>query len=129
MQWIEDRFWVWVHYGATKIGRGELLEACDFLAFLRTQVLGPLALQHAGARPTGVRRLEEHALQHGEALRGTVATPDHDDCRRALQAAIALYRELRTVLAPAGLELRTAAEQAAMAYLDALPAGVTAVPP
>lgn len=23
LQWIEDRFWVWVHYCATKLGRGE----------------------------------------------------------------------------------------------------------
>jgi hypothetical protein len=26
-QWIEDRFWVWVHYIAVKINRGELFEA------------------------------------------------------------------------------------------------------
>src|SRR5262245_32208294 len=24
--WIEDRFWIWVRYGAGKIGRGELFE-------------------------------------------------------------------------------------------------------
>lgn|GEM_PF-5648763 len=28
-QWIEDRFWVWVHYAAAKLGRGELLEVID----------------------------------------------------------------------------------------------------
>ena len=121
LQWIEDRFWVWVHYAATKIGRGELLEACDFLAFLRTQVLGPLALHQAGARPTGVRRLEEQAVHHVEALRRTIATPDRGDCLRAFQAAIRLYRALRDTLAPAGLERRTAAEQAAIAYLEAVP--------
>ena len=121
LQWIEDRFWVWVHYGATKIGRGELLEACDSLAFLRTQVLGPLALHQAGARPTGVRRLEEQAVHHVEPLRRTIATPDRGDCLRAFQAAIGLYRELRDALAPADLERRTAAEQAAIAYLEAVP--------
>jgi hypothetical protein len=129
LQWIEDRVWVWVHYGATKIGRGELLEACDFLAFLRTQVLGPLALQHAGARPNGVRRLEEQAGHLGELLRRTVATPDRADCIRAFQAAIALYRELLAVLAPAGLEQRTAAEQAATAYLDGLRTSLSADSP
>ena len=25
--WFEERFWIWVHYAATKIARGELLEA------------------------------------------------------------------------------------------------------
>lgn len=32
-QWIEDRFWTWVHYTLLKIGRGEYLEAYDFLVF------------------------------------------------------------------------------------------------
>ncbi|MER7057532.1 MULTISPECIES: hypothetical protein [unclassified Streptomyces] len=32
LQWIEDRFWIWVHYGATKLGRGELFEVNGFLA-------------------------------------------------------------------------------------------------
>jgi hypothetical protein len=46
-QWTEDRFWVWVHYFATKIGRGELYECLDALAFMRTHVLGPLlAVRH-----------------------------------------------------------------------------------
>ncbi len=25
-QWIEDRFWIWIHYLATKIGRGNCLK-------------------------------------------------------------------------------------------------------
>jgi len=37
LQWIEDRFWVWVHYGAAKVGRGELFEALDMLALLRSK--------------------------------------------------------------------------------------------
>ncbi len=53
LQWLEDRFWAWVHYVATKIGRGELLETLDGLAFLRRQVLGPLALQAQGASSVG----------------------------------------------------------------------------
>lgn len=30
-QWIEDRFWTWVHYSLLKIGRGEYFEAFGFL--------------------------------------------------------------------------------------------------
>jgi len=41
-QWIEDRFWVWIHYVAAKIGRGEVFEALDGLALLRGRALGPL---------------------------------------------------------------------------------------
>lgn len=35
LQWIEDRFWVWVHYVATKIGRNEIFEAIETISFLR----------------------------------------------------------------------------------------------
>ena len=33
IQWIEDRFWIWIHYAATKIGRGEYFEALELLFF------------------------------------------------------------------------------------------------
>ncbi|MGV9988220.1 hypothetical protein [Streptomyces olivaceus] len=57
LQWIEDRFWVWVHYGVTKLGRGELFETIGFLAYLRDTVLGPLAVRRVGADPRGIRHL------------------------------------------------------------------------
>ncbi|MBI2206762.1 MAG: hypothetical protein HYU41_23240 [Candidatus Rokubacteria bacterium] len=49
LQWIEDRFWVRMHYIAAKIARGELFEAIDGLVFVRSRVLGPLILSEAGA--------------------------------------------------------------------------------
>lgn len=51
LQWIEDRVWIWVHYGATKLGRGELFETIGFLNYLRETVLGPLAARRVGAAP------------------------------------------------------------------------------
>src|SRR5437867_1981642 len=62
VQWIEDRFWVWVHYIAVKIARGELFEAIDGLGFLRARVLGPLVLFQAGVQPQrGAPRRTERA--------------------------------------------------------------------
>jgi hypothetical protein len=58
-QWAEDRFWIWVHYAALKIGRGEYFEAMDFLAFVRNTVLGPLLhLKNGGCQGecAGLRR-------------------------------------------------------------------------
>ncbi len=110
-QWIEDRFWIWVHYAATRIARGELFEAIDFLAFLRGAVLGPLALARAGARPTGVRKIETIAPAFALELRRTVASYDAADCLRALRACVDLYRSLTP---------RTSSERvedAAMEYL------------
>src|SRR5262245_40515069 len=60
-QWIEDRFWVWVHYGAAKLGRGELFECLDMLAAVRAMVFGPLIEQSRGRRAAGVRRIEQMA--------------------------------------------------------------------
>lgn len=121
-QWLEDRFWIWVHYAAAKIGRGELFEALGFLAFVRERVLGPLLLTRERQRPAGVRRVEQYAPSATLAeLRATVATYDPRACVAALVAAIRLYRRLRDELAAPGLERRSAAEAAVVAYVAALP--------
>lgn len=117
LQWIEDRFWVWIHYGATKVGRGELFEAVDFLAFLRAQVLGPLILLEAGAPPSGVRRVEMVAASRAAELRATLAPYDRAECVRSLYAAADLYRSLRQSLGLGRVIANQAAEHAAIAYL------------
>jgi hypothetical protein len=111
-QWIEDRFWIWVHYAATKLARGELFEVLNFLAFLRGQVLGPLLLAAAGAQPNGVRRLEQHVAARADRLSATVARYDRQDAGRALQSAVGLYQELRGAGRP------SATEPHAVAFLD-----------
>jgi hypothetical protein len=117
-QWIEDRFWVWVHYVGTKIGRGELFEALDGLAFLRARVLGPLALLKAGGRPAGVRKIEMVAPAFAHELRRTLAGYDAADCLRALRACIELYQAVHP---PAvGTKGVSAAESAAIDYLAAI---------
>jgi hypothetical protein len=117
-QWIEDRFWVWVHYASTKIARGELFEVVGFLSFLRGAVLGPLALERAGARPSGVRKLEQLAAQEADLLRPTVSNLSRDECIRGLKASVAAYRVYRND--DASVVLREAAETAATKYLARL---------
>ena len=116
LQWIEDRFWVWVHYVTTKIGRGELFEAIECLSYLRVNVLGPLALLRSGHRPAGVRRFEQLAPDYIRPMQETVATHRTEECIRALHACIDLYRLLRTDARP--LRCRGAAEAGAMQYLS-----------
>ncbi|GAA4883768.1 nucleotidyltransferase domain-containing protein [Ferrimonas pelagia] len=115
-QWIEDRFWIWVHYAATKIGRGEYFEALDCLGFLRGQVLGPLAQQDAGFEPCGVRKLEQQVPEFAMKLQGTVALCDAQSLVRATRCAAELYQSLRSD----PVCINGAAQQAALAYLDAL---------
>lgn len=118
LRWIEDRFWVWVHYAAAKLGRGELFEVLEFLSYLRLHVLGPLALVSAGQLPRGVRRLETYVPAFADSLQATVASHDVKECGKAIRQCVRLYRELRDNLAPADLVRRTAAERASVAYLD-----------
>lgn len=113
-QWIEDRFWVWVHYAALKIGRGEWQEALDFLSYLRVQVLGPLGLERLGRRPMGVRRVEAHP-ELARQLAGTVARLDAAALTEALVRAVDVYRGFR----PASVVPRVEAEQVALDFLHA----------
>jgi len=117
IQWIEDRFWVWVHYITVKIARGELFETLDALAFIRRRVLGPLILLNSGMQPDGVRRIETGAPELLSRLKLTVGAHDRKSCGDALKGAISLYTLLRERLAPAGLIRRRAAEQAARDWL------------
>jgi predicted nucleotidyltransferase len=120
LQWIEDRFWIWIHYGALKVGRGELFEAHDFLAFLRMQVLGPLVLAASDARPSGVRKIEMAAPQYVDRLRGTLGAHDRRACLEALAACADLYVALRDEQAAGDLIRGRSAEIAAREFLDAL---------
>jgi len=114
-QWIEDRFWVWIHYGAAKLGRGELFECLDMLAAVRAMVFGPLIAHARGHRAAGVRRLEQIAPDLVPALDATVGDHTPHGCAAALRASAGLYRRLRGD--DDGLVRRTSAEAASLAYL------------
>ena len=121
-QWIEDRFWVWVHYGAAKVGRGELFECLDVLAAFRGMVFGPLIALGRGQRAAGVRRLERLAPDLVPALAATVGDHTAVGCLAALRASVDLYRRLRGDAA--GLVRRGDAEAASLDYLAEIQARV-----
>lgn len=123
LQWMEDRFWTWVHYAATKLGRGELFEVIEFLGALRTMVLGPLAATAAGGRQRAMRRIEQVAPDYVGDLRATLAAHDAASCAAALRAAVALYRRLRARLLDPTFVHRAEAEEAAVAFLEDVAAG------
>ena len=111
--WIESRFWTWIHYTATKIGRGELFEAVEAIGFLRVNVLGPLVLVKHAARPQGLRKLEFIASEEElEDLKKTIPSYDSRDCVRALRSSVDLYRQLRNHSG------NVQAERLALEYLD-----------
>lgn len=93
--WFEARAWIWLHYAATKLARGELYEAIGMLAFFRDQVLGPLLCRRAGLSQRGVRRLEAFGLDPDGRLADTLAGHDAGSVRAAILSAIDLYLALR----------------------------------
>ncbi|WP_412980309.1 nucleotidyltransferase domain-containing protein [Nostoc sp. UIC 10607] len=119
LQWVEDRFWVWVHYGATKLGRGELFEAIDFLSFIRGQVLAPLAKMQAGLLPRGVRNFETELPHLLADFRQTIPMKyDSFEIAKAFQHSIYLYRQFREGLNKPELVVHSSAETASMQYLQ-----------
>ena len=107
--WFEDRAWIWLHYGATKLQRGELFEAMGMIAFFREQVLGPMLNRRQRRPQRGVRNIEQIGREI-DKLRGVVADHSKGAVTFALQNAVHLYLELRddelpSVLTPGMPEL------------------------
>jgi predicted nucleotidyltransferase len=118
-QWIEDRFWTWVHYALLKIGRGEYLEAYDFMGFLRMVVLGPLLHIKNGNLPRGVRKVEtELENEDLEKLKLTIPTYDRQSLLGSLRNAVSLYRQLRTELFDNSVSLQNDTDKKVMNYFD-----------
>ncbi|MCY3700783.1 MAG: hypothetical protein OXH46_14280 [Gemmatimonadetes bacterium] len=120
--WIEDRFWIWAHYLADKIERGEIFEALDGLTLLRAAVLGPLAFLGAGVEATGVRRIEDRLPAFATDLERTVGGVDAAACVAALEAAIELYTGLRAAGGEGSEGETSPIEREVRAYVAGLPA-------
>lgn len=117
-QWIEDRFWTWVHYACLKIGRGELMEAFDFLSFLRMTVLSPLLQVKNNKQARGLRRVETGlSLADLENLKITIAQYNKTSIIKALDNTISIYKSLRRKIYPDTIQLLTRAEKRSMEYL------------
>lgn len=118
LQWIEDRFWVWIHYAAAKIGRGEFFETTTFISFIQQTVLGPLALIKNNQLPKGVRKIEM-LLPDGDLnlMKSTMAEHNATSCLTALQNTVHCYRMLRESTMPSAIKFNERAEKAVLTYL------------
>lgn len=116
-QWIEDRFWIWVHYALLKIGRGEYLEAHDFFGFLRMVVFGPLLHIQNKNLPRGVRKVETQLKQADfESLKATIPTYSKTSLLESLENSVILYKQLRNNLFKADINLQIKTEDKVMLY-------------
>ncbi|MFY7911020.1 MAG: aminoglycoside 6-adenylyltransferase [Emticicia sp.] len=118
-QWLEDRFWIWVHYALLKIGRGEYTEAFDFMGFVRMVVLGPLLHIKNGNLPRGVRKVETQLLAEDfVALRNTIPEYNRKSLLGSLANAVELYRSLRAELYTDTVNLQISTETKVMEYFE-----------
>ena len=117
-QWIEDRFWIWIHYALLKIGRGEYFEALDFFGFLRMVVLGPLLHIKNKNLPRGLRKVETQ-LEHKDLqdLKNTVGKLDRESLISVIENVISLYLDLRTAIYPTAIIQQSNTEKAVVTYL------------
>lgn len=117
-QWIEDRFWVWIHYALLKVGRGEYLEALDFLTYLRMVVFGPLLHIKNGKLPKGVRKVERLLPDNDlNYLASTIPDYDKEAIIKALDVSVALYKDLRNDLFDVSVRLNKEAEREVIQFL------------
>lgn len=120
-QWIEDRFWTWIHYALLKIGRGEYMEAYDFFSFLRMVVFGPLLHIKNKNLPRGVRKVETELQKHDlESLIATIPLYDKQSLLNSLKNAVELYKELKITLYDDKIIINENAEQKVMTYMNKL---------
>jgi len=118
-QWIEDRFWIWVHYALLKIGRGEYTEAFDFFGFLRMVVLGPLLHIRNGNLPRGVRKVETQLPSKDfEQLKATIPVYSRAALLDSLQHSVNLYRLLREELFSSAVNVQRDTEEKVMEYFE-----------
>lgn len=118
-QWIENRFWTWIHYALLKIGRGEYFEAYDFLGFLRRVVLGPLLHIKNGNLPRGVRKVETDLDPCDlDKLKLTIPSFNRQSLIDSLRKAVSLYRELRSDLYQNSVKLQNEPDKKVMQYFD-----------
>lgn len=118
-QWLEDRFWTWIHYALLKIGRGEYVEAFDFFGYLRMVVFGPLLHIKNGNLPRGVRKVET-VLPAGdfEQLKATIPLYSKSALLASLERSVSLYRHLRDELFANCITIDPKTEKRVMEYFE-----------
>lgn len=122
LQGIEDRIWTWVHYVLSKLGRGEVLEAADYLTEIRLYALAPLVQMLNGREPRRLRKAESLPEADYAALLRTVTPPQSRACLDAVRASIDAYLHWRDRLATPDFQPRTEAQAAILRYLHEIEA-------
>jgi len=116
-QWAEDRIWIWIHYAAQKLRRGELLTAKQSADYILQRVIGPLILARAGAQPNQLRRLEQINPPELADLQAISSCSARAEVKAALGRVAELYLSLRSE-AVEDIQVNRRAEMATRLFLS-----------
>ena len=117
LQWMEDRFWLWLHGAAEALRQGAIFEALHQMSCLRTRILAPLLLKKQALPSDALLALDTAGGDEISSLRATVPLYDARSCELSLREAAKLYVGLRETLAPENLRRHRRAEMAVMRHL------------
>jgi hypothetical protein len=117
LQWMEDRFWLWLHSAAMALKEGAIFEALHQMSCLRTRILAPMLLKKQAQPADALKGLEQAGGDELSSLRATVPLYDARSCEISLREAAKLYVGLRETLAPEELVRHRRAEMAVMRHL------------
>lgn len=117
-QWIENRFWPWIHYCSVKLGRGELFELLSIIHFFMDRIIGPMVKIKNGYKPNGTRHLEKQAGKYYDRLIACAPSHDAKECAVALHTIVDLYQELQEEIMDDSIERKVRTKEACLAYLQ-----------
>ena len=119
LQLHENRFWTWMHYILSKIGRGELFEAYYYLCNVRNYCLGPMLLILNNLPGRGMRRIEQ--INKEDLLLLDIGTPkkiEKNDIFDATLITIEHYILTRNKIKNSSFIHAEKAEKACLEYAD-----------
>ena len=117
---MERRVWTWFWYLQSKVLRGEVYEALEGLAWLRTNVLFPLLAASRGTTISGARRVEGLLSDLSDAFSRTSTRVDRAEAMDAIRASASVYTTLADpLLGERGIEPASDARSSVGAALEA----------
>jgi hypothetical protein len=125
-QWIEDRFWIWIHYTLGKIARGELFEAIDAIGFIRANVIAQLLHIKNNELPRAMRKVEfKFQTDQLNGLTATIPVYDQQSLLLSMHQLVDLYKQLRKDLFDEKIQIQSNTEIAVIKYLNEIDSLIT----
>ena len=95
IQWYENRFWILLNYGITKLNSNQLMEAIEYISFIRQSIITPMIHMKLNQQQRDSDYLEFDAPEFIDKLKLTVSLYDKSLISKAYEELVIFYIELR----------------------------------